>query len=184
VVTVPLILLAIPSVFAGLLLGDVVMGDYFGTAIYVADAHNVIAGLAADYHGPLGFVLHGMQGPAFWLAMGGLFTAWFIYMKRPSIAAWFQDKFSFLHTLFENKYYMDDLFIKVFAGGGRVLGKGLWKQGDVNVIDGLIVNGSAATINWFAGVVRVVQTGYLYHYAFAMILGLLGLLSWFVWWGA
>jgi len=184
VVTVPLILLAIPSVFAGYLLGDVVMGDYFGAAIYVADAHNVIAGLAADFHGPLGFVLHGMQGPAFWLAMGGLFSAWFIYMKRPSIADWFQDKLGFLHTLFENKYYMDDLFINVFAGGGRLLGKGLWKQGDVNVIDGLIVNGSAAAINWFAGVVRVVQTGYLYHYAFVMIVGLLGLLSWFVWWGA
>ena len=184
VVTVPLILLAIPSIVAGYLLGDVVMGDYFGSAIYVSAANDVIAGLAADYHGLLGFVLHGIKGPAFWLAMGGLITAWFIYMKRPDIADWFQDKFGFLHRLFENKYYMDDLFIKVFAGGGRLLGKGLWKQGDVNVIDGLIVNGSAATINWFAGVIRVVQTGYLYHYAFAMILGLLGLLSWFVWWGA
>jgi len=180
VVTVPLILLAIPSVLAGYFLGDVVFGDYFGDAIMFSESKNVIGMLGKDYHGIVGFIQHGLAGPAFWLAMGGLLTAWFIYMKRPSIADMAQQKLSFLHKLFENKYYMDDLYIKGFAAGGRLLGKGLWKQGDVNIIDGLIVNGSAAAINWFAGVARVVQTGHLYHYAFAMILGLLGLLSWFI----
>jgi len=180
VVTVPLILLAIPSVVAGYFLGDVVFGDYFGSAIMVNESNDVIAMLGANYHGIVGFIQHGMAGPAFWLAMGGLITAWFIYMKRPDIADTAQKKLGFLHKLFENKYYMDDLYIKGFAAGGRLLGKGLWKQGDVNVIDGLIVNGSAAVINWFAGVTRVIQTGHLYHYAFAMILGLLGLLSWFI----
>jgi len=180
VVTVPLILLAIPSVLAGYLLGDVVFGNYFGDAIMYNEANNVLGMLGANYHGIVGFIQHGIAGPAFWLAMGGLVTAWFIYMKRPDIADMAQDKLGFLHKLFDNKYYMDDLYIKGFAGGGRLLGKGLWKQGDVNIIDGLIVNGSAAVVNWFAGVIRVVQTGHLYHYAFAMILGLLGLLSWVI----
>jgi len=180
VVTVPLILLAIPSVLAGYVLGDVVFGDYFGNSIVVAAEHDVIGKLGADYHGIAGFFQHAAAGPALYLALLGLVTAWFIYMKRPDIADWFQDRFGFLHKLFDNKYYMDDLYIKVFAAGGRLLGNGLWKKGDVMIIDGLIINGSAAVINWFAGVARVVQTGHLYHYAFAMILGLLGLLSWFL----
>jgi len=180
VVTVPLILLAIPSVLAGYVLGDVVFGDYFGAAIVVSAEHDVIGKLGENYHGIAGFFQHAAAGPALYLALAGLVTAWFIYMKRPEIADWAQEKFGFLHKLFDNKYYMDDLYIKVFAAGGRLLGNGLWKKGDVMVIDGLIINGSAAVINWFAGVARVVQTGHLYHYAFAMILGLLGLLSWFL----
>jgi NADH-quinone oxidoreductase subunit L len=178
VVTVPLILLAIPSVVAGYVIGPVLFGDYFGSAIVVSEANNVLGQLGEGYHGVWGFVLHGMQGPAFWLAMAGLFSAWFIYMKKPQIAQLAYDKLAFLRMIMERKYFMDDLYIKVFAGSGRLLGKGLWKGGDVAVIDGAIVNGSAKTVGWLSGVIRHIQTGYLYHYAFAMILGLLGLLSW------
>ena len=126
----------------------------------------------------MGFILHGLQGPAFYLAMGGLFSAWFIYMKKPVIAQLAHDKLAFLRKIMEEKYFFDHLFINVFAGMGRLLGKGLWKGGDVAVIDGTIVDGSAKVVGWMAGVIRHIQTGYLYHYAFAMILGLLGLLSW------
>ena len=178
VVTVPLIMLAIPSVLAGYVISDVVFGDYFGNAIYVAAEHDVLAKLGETYHGVWGFVLHGIKGPAFWLAMGGLFSAWFIYMKRPQIADMAEQKLSWLHKLFERKYFMDDLYIKVFAAGGRSAGSVFWKFGDVKFIDGLLVNGSAAAVGWFASVVRHIQTGYLYHYAFAMILGLLFFISW------
>lgn len=178
VVTGPLIMLAIPSVLAGYLISDVVFGDYFGTAIYVAAEHDVLAKLGESYHGIWGFVLHGIQGPAFWLAMAGLFSAWFIYMRRPDIADLAEKKLSFLHKLFERKYFMDDLYINIFAAGGRATGGIFWKFGDVKFIDGLLVNGSAATVGWFASIARRIQTGYLYHYAFAMIVGLLLLISW------
>ena len=178
VVLWPLVLLAIPSVLAGYVISDVVFGDYFGDAIYVAAEHDVIAKLGETYHGVWGFVLHGLQGPAFWLAMAGLFSAWFIYMKRPQIAEIAEKKLSLVHTLLERKYFMDDLYIKIFAAGGRSAGGVLWKFGDVKFIDGLLVNGSAAAVGWFASVIRNIQTGYLYHYAFAMILGLLFFISW------
>ena len=178
VVTGPLIALAIPSIVAGYVISDVVFGGYFGDAIYVAAEHDVIGKLGETYHGVWGFVLHGIQGPAFWLAMAGLFSAWFIYMKRPQIADMAEQKLSLVHKLLENKYFMDDLYIKIFAAGGRSAGSAFWKFGDVKLIDGLLVNGSAAAVGWFASVARRVQTGYLYHYAFAMILGLLFLISW------
>jgi len=178
VVTMPLILLAIPSVLAGYVISSVVFGDYFGAAIVVDASHDVIGALKEDYHGVVGFIQHGLLGPAFWLAMAGLFSAWFIYMKRPDIAATAKSKLSWLHTLFERKYFMDDLYIKIFAAGGRLLGKGLWKGGDAALIDGLIINGGSGMIGWFASVFRRIQTGYLYHYAFAMIVGLLALISW------
>ncbi|MGD8742873.1 MAG: NADH-quinone oxidoreductase subunit L [Granulosicoccaceae bacterium] len=178
VVTVPLIMLAIPSVLAGYVIGPVLFGEYFGDAIQVSAARDVLASLGEDYHGVWGFILHGISGPAFWLAIAGLFSAWYIYMKKPVIAQIARDRLSLLYTVMERKYFMDDLYMKVFAGTGRLLGRGLWKGGDVAVIDGAIVNGSAKIVGWFAGIVRHVQTGYLYHYAFAMILGLLGLLTW------
>lgn len=180
VVTVPLILLAIPSVIAGYVIGPVLFGDYFGDAIVVNQANDVLGKLAEGYHGIQGFILHGISGPAFWLAMAGLFSAWFIYMKKPVIAEVAYNKLAVLRVIMERKYFMDDLYIKVFAAGGRLLGRGLWKGGDVAVIDGVIVNGSAKVVGVLAGIVRHVQTGYLYHYAFAMILGLLGLLSWVI----
>ncbi len=181
VVTVPLILLAIPSVFAGYAIGPVLFGDFFDGVIHVLPAHDVLAHLGEHYHGILGFVTHGISGPAFWLAAAGVFTAWFVYMKNPGIATALAQRFGFLYRLLENKYWLDDINQTLFAGGARGLGKGLWKIGDALIIDGLIVNGSARMVGVVAGIVRQIQTGHLYTYAFSMIIGLMLLLSWFVW---
>ena len=178
VVTVPLILLAIPSVIAGYVVGPVLFGDYFKDAIHVLPQHDVLARLGEGYHGVWGYVLHGIMAPPFWLAMGGLITAWYVYMKSPALADRARDKAGFLYRLLVNKYYADDFNQAVFAGGARGIGQLLWRIGDVVLIDGLVVNGSAKVVGWFAGVARQVQTGYLYTYAFAMILGLLAMLSW------
>jgi NADH-quinone oxidoreductase subunit L len=180
VVTLPLILLAIPSVLAGYWLGPVVFGDYFEGAIHVAAAHDVLGELAEHYHGLLGFTLHAFTGPAVYLAAAGALTAWYIYLKNPAIAGNLSRRFGGLYKLLVNKYYMDDFNQAVFAGGARGVGRLLWKLGDTLLIDGLIINGSARMVGWVAGVVRHVQSGYLYHYAFSMIFGLLLLLFWFV----
>jgi NADH-quinone oxidoreductase subunit L len=180
VVTLPLILLAIPSVVAGYWLGPVVFGDYFEGAIHVAAAHDVLGELAEHYHGLLGFTLHAFTGPAVYLAAAGALTAWYIYMKNPDIAGNLARRFSGIYTVLINKYYADDFNQAVFAGGARGVGRLLWKLGDTLLIDGLIINGSARMVGWVAGVVRHVQSGYLYHYAFSMIFGLLLLLFWFV----
>jgi NADH-quinone oxidoreductase subunit L len=180
VVTLPLILLAIPSAIAGYLLGPVVFGSYFDGAIYVAPAHDVLGELAEHYHGVLGFTLHAFGGPAIYLAIAGVFTAWYIYMKNPAIAGNLARRFSGIYRVLVNKYYADDFNDAVFAGGARGIGRLLWKLGDTLLIDGLIINGSARMVGWVAGVVRHVQSGYLYHYAFSMIIGLLLLLFWFV----
>ncbi len=181
VVTVPLILLAIPSLLAGYWIDPVVFGDYFGDAIQVAAAHDVIGHLAADYHGAWGFILHGLMAPAFWLAMAGLITAWYIYTQNRAIAGRAAERFRGLYRVLQNKYGFDRFNEVFFAGGARGTGWTLWKLGDVLIIDGLLVNGSARLVGWLSGIVRHVQSGYLYHYAFSMIIGLLLLLSWFVW---
>ncbi|MBZ0073065.1 MAG: NADH-quinone oxidoreductase subunit L [Gammaproteobacteria bacterium] len=178
VVTVPLILLAIPSVIAGYVIGPVLFGDYFQDAIQVASQHDVLARLGESYHGVWGYVTHGIQALPFWLAMGGLITAWYVYIKNPALADKARDKAGFVYELLINKYYADDFNRAVFTGGARGIGQLLWRIGDVVIIDGLVVNGSARMVGWFAGVARRVQTGYLYTYAFAMILGLLAMLSW------
>jgi NADH-quinone oxidoreductase subunit L len=178
VVTVPLILLAIPSVVAGYVIGPVLFGDYFDGIIKVLPQHDVLGQLGEGYHGVWGFMLHGILAPPFWLAMGGLATAWYVYMKNPALADTARAKAGFIYRLLVNKYYADDFNQAVFAGGARGLGRALWRVGDALIIDGLIVNGSAAVVGWFSGVLRRVQTGYLYTYAFAMIIGLLVMLSW------
>ena len=181
VVWIPLVLLAIPSVVIGaIFVGDMAFGDFFGKAIFVLPEHDVLGALAKDFHGWFGMVLHGIQTPPFWLAASGVATAWFFYMKRPDIPEWFQQKLSFVHTLLENKYYADKFNEVVFAGGSLALGKVFSKFGDEKLIDGLIVNGSARTVGYISSVVRHIQTGYLYHYAFAMILGLIVLMGLFV----
>jgi NADH-quinone oxidoreductase subunit L len=178
VVTGPLIALAIPSVCAGYVIKDVLFGDYFGKAIYVSETHNVLEKIAEEYHGIFAFVAHGLTGMAFWLALAGVVTAWYIYMRKPQLADMAQQRLSFLHKMFINKYWADDAYQKIFAGGGRLIGKVFWRAGDMTIIDGVIINGSAKCVGWFSGIVRRIQTGYLYHYAFAMILGLVGLLGW------
>jgi NADH-quinone oxidoreductase subunit L len=180
VVTLPLILLAIPSVLAGYLIDPVVFGDWFNGVLHVDPRHDVLSGIGEHYHGPLSFVLHALAGPAVYLAAAGVATAWYIYMKNPAIADNVAQRFRGLYTLLVNKYYADDFNEAVFAGGARGVGRLLWQIGDVLIIDGLIVNGSARVVGWVASVVRHVQSGYLYHYAFSMIIGLLLMLFWFV----
>jgi NADH-quinone oxidoreductase subunit L len=180
VVTVPLILLAIPSVVSGYLISSMVFGDFFGNSIIVHANHDVLAHHAESYHGVIGFVLHGLTALPFWLAMAGIATAYYLYMVRPELPAKIQQRFQWLYRLLDNKYYFDDFNQKVFAGGSRMIGQLLWKVGDQTIIDGAAVNGTAKTVGMVAKVVRHVQSGYLYHYAFAMIIGLWLLLTYFV----
>jgi len=177
VVTVPLIALAIPSIFiGGLTIGTMLFGDYFGSAVVILDNHTGLAEVGKHFHGAWAFVQHSFGGPAFYLAALGVFSSWFIYMKRPDIAVNMKQRFIFIYKLLDRKYYFDEFNSKVFGGGSLMLGDRLWKLGDVTFIDGLLVNGSAKLVGWFAGVTRGLQTGYLYHYAFAMIIGVLMLL--------
>jgi len=180
VVTVPLILLAIPSVISGYLIGSMVFGDFFGNSIIVHADHDVIAHHAETYHGVLGFILHGLTALPFWLAMAGVATAYYLYMMRPDIPEKLQLKFNWLFQILDNKYGFDRFNQVVFAGGARSLGHFLWQVGDRLLIDGFIVNGAAKTVALTSKLVRHVQSGYLYHYAFAMIIGLYLLLTFFV----
>ena len=177
VVKGPLIALAIPSVFiGGLTIGYMLFGDYFGGAVYIAENHPGLAEVGKHFHGAWAFVEHSFSGPAFYLAASGVISSWYIYMKQPSIAESLKQRFSVIYNLLDRKYYFDDFNSAVFAGGSRQLGDRLWQLGDVKIIDGLLVNGSARLVAWFAGVTRQLQTGMLYHYAFAMIIGVLMLL--------
>jgi len=178
VVTVPLILLAVASVVSGYVVGPVLFGDYFKDAIYVLPQHDVLARLSEGYHGVWAYMLHGIMAPPFWLALGGLATAWYVYLRNPALADKARAKAGFVYRLLANNYYADDINQTVFVGGTRRIGQLLWRVGDVAIIDGLVVNGSARLVGWFAGIARQLQTGYLYTYAFAMILGLLAMLSW------
>ncbi len=177
VVTVPLVMLAIPSIFAGFLLGDMVFGDFFGDSIYYAPAHPTVATLAEHFHGHWAMVLHAFTTLPFWLAVGGLVTAWFFYIVRPDLPAIVREKLGFFVRILENKYGFDEFNQKVLANGAVLLGKGLWKGGDGAVIDGIVVNGSARTIGAFARVMRLFQTGFVSQYAFVMIIGVLVVLS-------
>ena len=181
VVTLPLILLAIPSVVIGFLtIGPMLHGSFFDGVITVAPQHAAMATLKEAFHGPVQMVLHGLMTLPFWLALSGVAAAYYCYMVNPRVPAWFYAKFKAVHTLLDNKYYMDKFNDVVFAGGARVLGGGLWNIGDKGLIDGLIVNGSAKVVGWFSSIVRTGQTGYIYHYAFVMIIGVLGALMYFL----
>jgi len=182
VITVPLVLLAIPSAIIGwFTVKDVLFANYFGESIVVLPAHDVLAHIGESFHGSLALLQHAWQTPVFWLAAAGAFTAWFLYLKRPDIPVAIKSKLSGLYTLLDRKYYFDDLYIKGFASWGRSFGSFLWEKGDVLVIDGILVDGTARTVGKLAGVMRQLQTGYLYTYAFAMIIGLTMLLSWLIW---
>ncbi len=181
VVTVPLVVLAIPSLILGaFLIGPMLFEGYFGSAIYVAVEHDVLAEIGKDYHGVLTFTLHAFKHPPVYLALAGVFTAWLLYIKLPHLPEKIAGMFSPIYKLLLNKYGFDDFNQFVFAGGTRRIGDLFWKLGDVKLIDGLAVNGTALAVRWFSGVVRQVQSGYLYHYAFSMIIGLLLLLALFV----
>jgi len=182
VVTIPLILLAIPSAVIGWpTIGPILFGGYFGDAIVVTEAHDVLARIGEEFHGPFKFLLHALQGPAVYLAAFGAITAWFLYLKRPDLPETLRAKFAGLYSVLDRKYYFDDLWIKGFAAGGRNIGNFLWQKGDELIIDGMLVNGTANSVARFAGVLRRLQTGYLYHYAFAMIIALTLFLGWLSW---
>jgi len=181
VVTVPLILLAIPSAIIGWLTIDAILfSDFFDQSIIIFEEHGAMAAVAEAFHGPASFVLHGLAPGPTWLAAAGVISAWFIYLKKPQIASSLRHRFEWLYKLLDNKYYFDRFNEIVFATTARGIGQVLWRLGDALMIDGLIVNGSARLVGWFSGVARYAQTGYLNHYAFAMISGLILLLGWVV----
>jgi len=182
VVTVPLVLLAIPSVLIGLwAIGPMLFGDYFkGVITVAADRHPAMTEIAQHFHGWFAMALHGLSTLPFWLALAGVVSAWYCYMINPALPAAIARSASGIHRLLENKYYLDRFNEIVFAGGARLLGRGLWKAGDQVLIDGIAVNGSARLLGWIASLVRWVQSGFIYHYAIAMILGVAVLLWWFV----
>jgi NADH-quinone oxidoreductase subunit L len=182
VVTAPLILLAVPSVLIGFMtIQPMLFGEFFKDAITVnAAAHPAMAELAKDYHGSVAMALHGVQTLPFWLALAGVLTAWFFYLKAPHIPAAIDRTLKPLRTVLENKYYMDWFNEQVLARGARLLGTGLWKGGDQAIIDGTI-NGSARGVGSLAQVLRQAQTGRLYTYALVMLLGIFALLTWQLW---
>ncbi len=181
VVTWPLILLAIPSVVIGAIyVGDIAFGQFFGDAIFVLPQHDVLKHLSEEFHGWANMIVHAFSAAPLWLAAGGVFAAWFIYLKQPQIADSVQKNFAFLYRLLDRKYYCDDFNQKVFGDGARGIGGLLWRYGDVKIIDGGLVNGSAHVIGKLSGVMRRMQSGYMYHYAFAMIFGLCVILGWVV----
>ena len=187
VVTWPLIALAVPSVLAGMVFFEpALFGGYFGDSIRVAPQHDVLAAMAAGHgeHGwrlVLSTIWHGLFHPPFWLAVGGLTFAWVCYIAYKDLPGRIASALRPLYNLLMNKYGFDDFYQAVFAGGTRRLGEWLWKYVDDGLIDGFFVNGTAKTVNTFSGLMRHLQTGYIYHYAFAMIIGLFVLITWFVW---
>lgn len=182
VVTAPLLLLAIPSVVIGFLcIEPMLFGDFFKGAIFVdAAKHPAMAELAHHFHGATAMALHGFSTVPFWLALGGVVTAYVFYLVAPQIPAMFAKVLRPLIVIGENKYYMDWINENVFAAGARLIGRFFWKVGDVALIDGLAVNGSAKLVGLVGSLVRLFQTGYLYHYALVMILGVFALMTWFV----
>jgi NADH-quinone oxidoreductase subunit L len=180
VVTLPLILLAIPSVIIGYLtIKPMLFGDFFKGVIAVGENHPAMEELAHEFHGAAAMGVHAFTSVPFWLALAGVVAAYYCYMINPRVPAAFYKALRPIHTLLDNKYYMDKFNEVVFAGGARGVGKALWQVGDRVLIDGLVVNGSAKLVGWFSSVVRTFQTGYIYHYAFVMILGVLGTLLYF-----
>ncbi|MCX7961028.1 MAG: NADH-quinone oxidoreductase subunit L [Burkholderiales bacterium] len=171
VVTVPLVLLAVPAVASGWWIGSLVFGDWFGASLVVRPEHANVAQLAAEYRGLVAFVVHGLAAPPFWLAVAGIATAYYLYRVRPELPKRLAQRLGVLYALVERKYGFDELYALVFAAGARAVGAGLWKGGDERAIDGVLVNGAARVVGWAAGVVRLVQNGLLSWYAFMMILG-------------
>ncbi|RJF98806.1 NADH-quinone oxidoreductase subunit L [Noviherbaspirillum saxi] len=181
VVTVPLILLAIPSVLIGAIaIGPMLHGDFFKDVIIVGESHRAMQVLNEAFHGAVAMGLHSFTTAPFFLALAGVAAAYYCYMVNPKVPAWFHDKFHGIYALLDNKYYMDKFNEVVFGAGTRALGGGLWKVGDRAIIDGVFVNGSAKAVGWFSGIIRHLQSGYIYHYAFVMILGVLGFLFYFM----
>ncbi len=181
VVWVPLVLLAIPSVVIGLYtIEPILFGDYFGNSLVVKDEHDVLAVTGAMFTDWRHMLVHAFTQAPVYLALAGTATAWYLYLWRPDLPQKISDKFGWAYNLLVNKYYFDDFNENVIAAGTRGLARVLWHYGDEVAIDGTLVNGSARAIGWFSGFIRQLQSGYLYHYAFAMIIGLSALLAWLI----
>jgi NADH-quinone oxidoreductase subunit L len=177
VVTLPLILLAIPAIVSGWVIGSFLFGNWFGDAIVVDPVHGAMAQLQSVFTGVFGMIAHGFVTLPFWLALSGAVLAWYLYIVRPDLPAKIKQKAGFLVTILERKYGFDEFNDWFFAGGARSIGRGLWKGGDQAIIDGVAVNGTARLVGWISSVVRLMQTGHIYQYAFAMIIGVFVLLT-------
>jgi len=179
VVTVPLILLAIPSVYAGwMYIEPMLFGDYFGNAIVVRESHAVLAELKEEWHGAVPFMLHGLTSAPFWLAIAGIAAAAYCYLVNPALPERLKKAAGWIYTLLDNKYYFDKFNDWFFAGGAREVGNVASGVGDRRIIDGFFVNGAARVVAWASALMREIQTGYVYHYAFTMIVGVFALLAW------
>ncbi len=183
VVTLPLVLLAIPSVFIGYYtIAPMLFGDFFKGAITVnAQLHPAMAELTKLFHGPMAMASHALSTAPFWLALAGVIVAWYFYLINPAVPAAIGRALRPVVVVLENKYYMDWFNENILARAARALGVGLWKGGDQAVIDGAVVNGSWRLIGWVSASVRQLQSGFIYHYALAMIVGIFVLMTWFVW---
>jgi NADH-quinone oxidoreductase subunit L len=178
VVWLPLVLLAIPSLAIGYFtIEPMLFGNYFHAAIFINPEHHALSEMKEEFHGAFTMVLHALTTLPLWLALAGVATSWFFYMKRPDIPAAIKQRFSALYTLLDNKYYFDRFNDWFFAGGARGTSRLLWKFGDVTLIDGIMVDGTAKLVGLFSGVLRRLQSGYIYHYAFSMIIGVFVLLT-------
>ncbi|WP_230973821.1 NADH-quinone oxidoreductase subunit L [Thermithiobacillus tepidarius DSM 3134] len=181
VITVPLVILAVPSALAGLLyIEPMLFGPYFADAIRVLPEHDVLGHLAEEWHGVLPFILHGLQTPTLWLAVAGIGLSAFFYLVRPDWPAAIASAFRPVYVMLDRKYWADEFNNLVFAKGALGIGRLFWKVGDVKLIDGSLVNGTANLVGRIALLLRQVQTGYIYHYAFAMIIGLFALMTYFL----
>ncbi|MDI9232452.1 NADH-quinone oxidoreductase subunit L [Limnohabitans lacus] len=183
VVTVPLVLLAIPSVVIGFMaIEPMLYGEFFKDVIFVnAEKHPVMEEMAEMFHGPVAMAVHALSTAPFWLALAGVVVSWYMYLVNPKVPAFFARVLHPVIVVLENKYFLDWINENILARGARLLGAGLWKVGDRALIDGLVVNGSWKVVGLISGAVRRFQSGYLYHYALVMILGVFALMTYFVW---
>ncbi len=181
VVTVPLVLLAIPSVYTGwTYIEPMLFGGYFGDSLVVRPEHAVLWELKNEWHGVAAFVQHGVMSLPFWLALAGIVAAWYCYLVNPALPERLKQLAGPVYTLLDNKYYFDRFNDWFFAGGSRKVGGALFQVGDRGVIDGFFVNGTAKIVGLAAALMRHIQSGYVYHYAFTMIVGVFALLTWWV----
>jgi NADH-quinone oxidoreductase subunit L len=178
----PLVALAIPSVLIGYFaIAPLLFGDYFGSSIFVQEHNNVVEEIGREFTGPVAFAMHALLSLPFLFAAAGVGTAYLLFLRRPDLADAIAARLGFVRRVLDNKYYFDWFNEQVLARAARLLGTGLWKGGDRAVIDGVLIDGSAKAVGGIAGVLRGVQSGYLYSYAFWMIVGLVALLGWFLW---
>jgi NADH-quinone oxidoreductase subunit L len=187
VVTLPLIALAIPSVIIGFMtIAPMLYGDFFKDSIAInLEAHPAMEELAKEFHqlgGPVAMALHAFMALPFWFAAAGVAMSYWFYMVSPAIPAAIKQRFAFIYKLLENKYYLDWFNENVLARLARVTGTGLWKGGDEGLIDGVLINGLASEVGAVAAIGKRLQTGHLYWYALVMIIGVIGLMTWMLWW--